>query len=229
MNTRNILCLPITFAFMFSAVGQPSISSIGIETGPSVTSVRGNEIIQRQNNSIGYAFNIFYQHHLNKIFSLHSSIGYERKGSEFSLVATDYTGMPIGKVHGYSRWNYLTMPVMIRATFGKRINYFVNAGPYIAYLLKQVYGNKAGVLPAGQTNNINNDQRIDFGISLGAGLSLPLTKNIALSFEARDNLGLYNVSKAKVINNGTIKHNSINVLFGILYALHSGNKKNQNS
>lgn len=225
INIKKIISLLIVF-ISSEAYAQTSKSNIGIEAGPSVISIRGNDIVKKYNEgSIGYAVNLVFQQKINKTFSLHTGIGFERKGSKFPLTATDLAGTPIGTLHGYSRWNYLTVPVLLRATFGKKGNYFVNAGPYVGYLVKQVFGNKAGVVAAGHTSNIVNDRRFDFGASLGAGLSIPVKERIALSFEARDNLGLYNVSKVKVINDGTIKHNTTNFLFGFMYGINSGKKK----
>lgn len=218
------------FIFFLSSLtyGQAGRSFIGIEAGPSLVSVRGNVIVENYDKiAMSYAINISYQHNLNNIFSLHTGIGYERKGARFSYTVTDFAGMPMGTSHGYSRWNYISVPVLLRATFGKKTNLFVNAGPYAAYLASQIYGNKAGIQPAAHTNNISNDRRFDFGASMGAGLFIPLKESIALSFEIRDNLGLYNVSKVKVINDGTIKHNTLNFLFGFSYALKSGRKKKQ--
>ncbi|OFY87282.1 MAG: hypothetical protein A3F72_17445 [Bacteroidetes bacterium RIFCSPLOWO2_12_FULL_35_15] len=36
-----------------------------------------------------------------------------------------------------NHFDYLTVPILLRATFGKRIKYFANAGMFFGYLIKQ--------------------------------------------------------------------------------------------
>jgi hypothetical protein len=200
--------------------GQTNRFDIGVEGGPSLISLRGNEIIDQYHKpTIGFSAGLFFQFNFKKIVSLRTNIAFERKGSVATMQTTDNNGNPLGEVTTHTNFDYLTLPVLVRATFGKKVQFFVNAGPYFGYLIKQTFVREGDNDPTTTTDNSFRDKRFDTGISTGLGLSIPFKTNFAFSFEARNNLGLYNVSGTTVVNNGTIKTNSTNILLGFVYKL----------
>jgi Outer membrane protein beta-barrel domain len=115
---------------------------------------------------------------------------------------------------------YLPFNTKIKSKiFGQKVQFFVNAGPYFGYLIKQTFVRTGDNIPTTTSNNTSLNNWFDTGISTGLGLSVPIKTKFAFSFEVRNNLGLYNVSDVPAINNGTIKTNSINFLFGFTYKL----------
>lgn len=106
---------------------------------------------------------------------------------------------------------------MLRITFGQKMKYFFNAGPFMGYALKQT-----SLVEFPTSERIESDYKEfskpwDFGLSAGAGIIISLGPKTDLNFEVRNNLGLVNTSKAPVIENGSIKTNSLNFLFGFSY------------
>lgn len=134
---------------------------------------------------------------------------------------TDISGNPLGKITITinTNFDYLTLPILVRATFGKKVQFFLNAGPYFGYLIKQTFVSKGTNFPTTTSDNTSLDKRFDTGISTGLGISVPIKTKFAFSFEIRNNLGLFNVSAVPVANNGTIKTNSTNFLLGFTYKL----------
>jgi len=97
-----------------------------------------------------------------------------------------------------SNFYYLGIPILLQFNFGKKVGCFINIGPNLNFLLK---GEKVPI-----TNNSSElkstfiASKVDFGLTAGIGLLLPLKENYALTLEARNNLGLkpvYNDQKSR--------------------------------
>ena len=217
----NIKSVFIALAFLTAgtAYGQASSFEIGIEGGPSLISLRGNETINNHHKTtIGYSAGFSLQYNFKKIISLRTNIAYEKKGSIVRAERTDIYGNSLGEIDIHTNFDYLTLPVLVRVTFGENVQYFINAGPYFGHLIKQTFVSED--YNGQQTiDNTFNDKRFDVGISTGLGISIPIKTKFSASFEIRNNLGLYNVSEVPVLNNGRIKTNSTNFLFGFAYKL----------
>ncbi len=217
-NLKALYLLLLYFTVVVTAYGQTNKLEIGVEGSPSLIFLYGNEFIANNHKpSIGFTGGVFFQFNFKKTFSLRTNIAFERKGN--ALNADDITnefGDPLGKIKLNTHLNYLTLPILARATFGKKIQFFINAGPYFGYLINEsvVFKGK-NIL----TTNSNTSlyKRFDTGIATGLGLSIPIKSKFAISFETRNNLGLYNISALPIVNNETIKTNSTNFLFGFTY------------
>ena len=198
--------------------GQTNKYEYGIEGGPSLISLHGNQVISEFHNStIGFSSGLFFQYNFKKIISLRTNLAYERKGSTIKGKALDDSGNSLGDVRGNLNFDYLTLPILVRATFGKRIMYFVNTGPYLGYLLKQTIVSRGEKIPTTTKDDTSLYKKIDLGVSAGLGLLVPYKQHFAFSLEVRNNLGLYNISPELVINGGSIKTNSTNLLLGLVY------------
>ena len=213
------------FGLLFLTVGgttygQTNKFDIGVAGAPSLIFLRGNDFIDNNHKpTIGFSGGLFFQYNFKKVVSLRTNIAFERKGSVLTSQTTDINGNPLGEFTTHTNFDYLTLPILVRATFGKKVQFFVNAGPYFGYLIKQTFVSKGGNIPTTTSDNTFSDKRFDTGISTGLGLSVPIKTKFAFSFEVRNNLGLYNVSAVPVSNNGTIKTNSTNFLLGFNYKL----------
>jgi len=108
---------------------------------------------------------------------------------------------------------------MLKYTLGtNKLRYFGNLGGYLGFLTK---ARNVLVGYEGQSKDdgliTEGNQNIDFGISGGLGLQYALNNRISLELEIRNNLGLYNISKLPIHNDGTNKLNSTNLLIGVNY------------
>jgi len=97
-------------------------------------------------------------------------------------------------VDGTANFNltYLEMPLLCVVNVTQRVNF--QFGPYLAYLLDGKVTNKSNVnlFNFEQNMNVNNYNRVDAGIVLGAGIDID-----AITMGARYNLGLTKVGKPR--------------------------------
>lgn len=231
-NTIMIKIKSTLFGLLFiigaTTYGQTNKFDVGVEGSPSLISLRGNDFIDEFHEStIGFSGGFFLQYNVNKVVSLRTNIAYERKGSNVSFQISDTNGNFLGEGTNHTNLNYLILPILARATFGERIKYFLNVGPYFGYLINQTVVIKGDNIPTTRDKNMYNLKRFDTGISTGLGLSYPIKTKYALSLEIRNNLGLYNLSAVTMPNNESIKTNSVNFLLGLTYSMapKSSNKK----
>ena len=205
------------------------VLDLGVEGGPSVIFLYGDKFFsQHEKPACGFSGAFFVQYNFPKVLSVRTNIAFERKGNMTSgiLEATDQNGYNLGSYNYRINNNsdYLTLPILVRATFGDKIKLFINAGPYLGALLNdelvtRTNGEKYG-LPAKVSKNVTNESnRLDIGLTTGIGLEVPIKKGFSLSFEARNNTGLYNTANQPLVYNGTRKNNSTNFLLGFSYAL----------
>ena len=224
MNKLQNLVL-ITLIFSSSLIfGQTNKFEVGLEMGPSLISLRGNDILENHKDlSFGFSSGLTFQYNFPKFLSIRTNISFERKGLTTKGMATDEYGNEIGEITFHSNFNYLTVPLLGRLTIGKKIKFFVNAGPYVGYLIKQKDVTEAfGDNPKTETDNTDNFEKLDFGITTGLGASFPIYNRLLISLEIRNNLGLTNISSVPVVNDGVIKTNSTNFLIGVAYKFGTG-------
>jgi hypothetical protein len=208
---NNCVALLVLFFISASSFGQLKKLAVGYEKGLSLVSMRGNFVVENsQKSKLGFTIGVFLQYNFNANLALRTNISFERKGCAFgSHTGYDSAGNP-ASVKSFSRFDYLCLPILVRAGFGKKYRIFINAGPYIGYLLGQADVTKINGEKSIE-KHIANFNKADLGVSGGAGVEIPL-KRYVLSFEIRDNLGLSNISKLPVMDDGSIKTNALNFL-----------------
>jgi hypothetical protein len=217
---RLLLIILSVLSFETIAAQKAPTLEFGAEFGPGMASLRGNNIIDQYHKSkLSYSTGIFFQYNFRSFLSLHISAAYENKGSKLKGPVYDNLGNLIGIMTGHTDYHYLSFPLLAKASFGKKIKFFLLAGPYISYLLKQTSKSKIDNSLYTSTDNTQNYKRVDLGISLGAGLAIPVSPEWKFLLEARDNVGLQNVSAVPIINNGTIKTTTFTFLLGFAYTL----------
>lgn len=132
--------------------------------------------------------------------------------------------------------DYLELPVMAKLSWGKTLGFYVNAGPYVGYLLSAkektsgtstIYEDSKGQMPltvqgypvppqdfTSTTDVTSSIKRWNVGITGGAGLSWRLDRSDKLFLDARFEYGLINIQRYS--DDGT--NNTGNVLFSLGYA-----------
>jgi hypothetical protein len=113
-----------------SVFAQSSKLSLGIVGGAGISNAIHLE------PGFGYTSMIDLQYNLSKIFSVNVGFGYEKKSANDDILVADTSGQPLYDLTISQDFEFLTMPVLVRANFGSKINYFVNVGPSFNYLLK---------------------------------------------------------------------------------------------
>ncbi len=203
-------------------VKRPQIK-IGIEAGPGLTHLRGNDYIEANYmNTIGYAAGLSLQIRAPKsIFSFKSNIFYERKGAmSDDLFFVNSSGNVTGVSHNKITLTYITIPAMLRINTNTKLSFFINVGGFVGFLLKEedIIGAKDTV-PEIKINNTANDNKLDGGFCVGAGFTIPLLDKFTASLEIRDNIGVYDINNTPRTKGGTVQTNSLNFLVGFSYLL----------
>lgn len=190
-----------TFKWEFGLEGGAGIRTLRIDPEyPSLITKAG----------VSFTGGIAGQYNLNDIWSVKLGAAYEKKGS--NIERTDILTM--GKVN----FDYISIPLLLKAKFGKKIEFFVNAGPYLGILLSSYNRLDANSnFPETETNTDSTTKKTDFGISAGIGVEIPVGRSGALTIEVRDNFGLSNISKSKETNAPEIKTNTVNFMIGYVF------------
>jgi len=197
---------------------------LGTEVGPNIAFLYGNTMLFDYNvPGFGFSTGISFQYNFKKIFSLKTNVFFERKTEcrKGQIEIYDELGNSLGMGKGHTNFDYIILPVLFRINIGNQIKFFVNVGPYFGLLLQE---KEIGKVPGKDKITVLRywNKQFDMGMSLGIGVLFPIISRYAISLEYRDNLGLINISKLPVYNNGTIKTNSINLLLG--FAIKIGGK-----
>lgn len=221
MKLIKLFFLGILFLINYFSFGQSNKIDIGFEGSPSISSIRGNDLLKEyQKITIGFTSGLFFQLNINEPFSLRTNIAFEKKRILISVYATDEYGNT-GNLRTYGNFDYIIVPLLFKGTYGQKIKYFANVGPYIGVLLKQTMVTKLLTNKNFEQDDTHTYKPYDYGVTCGIGILYPLKKNLSISFELRENLGLYDILKPSdlYIEKDEIKTNSINFLFGISYHL----------
>lgn len=215
--------------FGLSIPAQTNFVTIGVEGALGLASLRGNEFIDEfHNTKIGPSFGICIDYKFNKTFSLRSGTYYELKGSSFKFEAQDQSGQPLGTVHGSLNLHYLTIPLLIRTSVGNKVNYFINTGPYIGFLIQPTtHFDAIKNIPEINSDETKSYKNIDIGLSVGIGFNYSISNKLALSFEVRDNLGLTSINENQLFHDGSIKTNAFYFIIGYYYKFYNS-KSNTN-
>ncbi len=199
-----LLCASLTF-------GQTNRVAIGFETGSSLVLLYQNNVFD--DLAWGFSSGLAFQYNSTNHTSIGTGISLERKVFTVHATLTDISGKELGEMTFHPTYDYLTIPLLVRQTLGKKNNYFVNAGPYLGYLINQTNVS----LPQPETN-----KRFDLGLITGFGMLFPVDKNLFLSLELRNNLELVGSDYIPEVNGHTPKTNATFLLFGIGYGFLPG-------
>jgi hypothetical protein len=215
---RIITLVALLSGFILLLRAQENRFNGGIEAGPGVTLLYGNQILKAWNRpDAGCAAGLSFQYNFEKIVSIRTGIDYQHEGSAVKINYNNPFG-PSTPLTGHNILNYLVVPVFARVSFVKKIRFFMNVGPYLGILLKATEEtDPANGFPKSKSDYTKNLKRVDVGLSVGPGIAVPIKENFEISFEARNNVGLLNISTRTVYGNGSIKTFATNFLFGFEY------------
>lgn len=222
---KKITLLLFTISLItFKTTAQESKIKFGIHGGPNYSTLWGFDSYADLNSGLAYVFGISLQYQIQENLSIKTDLNYERKtqkSKSYIEILDPESSLPPGTYHVKSTayLNYITLPILLKYNFSKDKSFYVNAGPYLGYLLKS--GIKTQVNIPGETNYDEEDTKykksMDFGFTAGIGKEFQLNENHQFYIELRDNLGLSNISKTEVMNGGSIKTNSVNLLVGYTF------------
>jgi len=240
-----LLCL--LFATEGEAFGNQS--RIGMHGGPSIPSIEGgtNEVSQGYTSRVGPYFGVFLDYEMREHFSLRGEINYASQGGQRNgmqpILPDPSLPVPSGTALYASFDNetildYLEIPFMARLTWGGARRFFVDAGPFIGFLIRAktvtsgsslLYTNASGTplvvppdyqpLPAadfgGEINVRQDINSTNAGIAGGVGLETPLGPG-DIVFSVHFSYGLTNIQKDTELN-GKNNTGALAVIIGYSY------------
>lgn len=199
-------CYTQQYQFELSATAGPGFACIW--GAPAKNEFKEQQLIPSFHAGIGLQFNA------RKIFSLRTGVFVERKGFTLPISSFDKDGNTV--IYKYqSKYNYVTIPLLLRFSIGKRIQFFAQAGGFVSALFRSHIQLKELGL-----NQINPSgyRYVDAGFSGGLGLKGYITPRLSLSFEVINNTGFMPIIKNTQNKEQHLKNNSTNFLFSIGYA-----------
>lgn len=216
-KTQKIMITAILLFVSTNLLAQTSKWTIGLEGGAAIGSLYGNKAYKDiYQPRLAYYSGLTIQYQLKPKLSIKSGLGNELKGAKIDLLLFDGIGQELGNQIIFVDYNYLTIPLLFRFDFFKKnsLQAFVNGGPYTSYLISSKLK-----YPYREEDLINSTRRFDAGLVAGAGTSIAFNERFIISVELRNHLGVLNLSKMTMVNNGAIKHNSLQMLLGLQYQL----------
>jgi hypothetical protein len=208
----------IVFTLLFAAflVGNSFAQSklkVGFNGGLTYSSFRGNPQIETLDAGVDFLVGVSFEYQLKERLSLVANINYDRK------TATDNPYIEIfpspddpsfyGRVKIKFKNQFISLPILLKYKFGPRNSLYINGGPFMSYMLKSELWNDYDEVNSDQTDNYKT---LDFGLVFGFGKTFKLKNNTEINVEIRENLGLSNISNVPVVDNGSIKTNSLNLI-----------------
>jgi hypothetical protein len=237
-----------------TGAGSAGVVKLGAHGGLCIPNIRGSDtdifsrgFTSRQGPFFGIGADIALTHNMSLLTEFNStSQGGLRRGLQpitidlppelpvppDTLLYADFRNETI--------LDYLEVSFLDRLTFGRKLRFFVNLGPYAGYLVRAravtsgtsaLYLDKEATMPiivppatdplvidlGADTNVIDSLKRTNFGLAGGAGIAYPLGA-LDLTLEARFQLGLTTIQK-DVASSGKSQTGAVVISLGILVPL----------
>ena len=191
---------------------------LAIQAGATYSNLRGNEEVDKFKYDINFLVGVSMEVPLSEKVSFLTNLNYERKTAKkdvnIYIFNDEFDPMfepPYKNVTERATLSYISVPIDIRYYFGSKKNIYINAGPTISFYIDDVFTFDGEV--ENEYSGESDFKALDFGANLGIGMKFPLGSN-TLFAELRDNLGLTNIADMPIINDGSIKTNSFNLIVG---------------
>jgi Outer membrane protein beta-barrel domain len=207
-----------------------SQNRIGIQGGINYSIFRGYDISSFEPGyfeTIGFGFlgGVYYEYQFEENLCLKLELNFERKtqkGNNFISLTDLNLETNYYQYNTNINLNYLVLPILLKYNFSDENSFYINGGPFIGYLLNSYFTNDSEDIEGFSNENFDSTflyNRTDFGFSLGFGKTFDLNDENSIFLELRGNLGLTNISKVKVIDDGSIRTGSINFTFGYSFGI----------
>ncbi len=222
---------------------------LGVHGGlsiPDLSGGKGNALSTGYTSRLAGNFGLNSDFGITKKFSIAVELNYAGQGGKHDGVQA-ITNLPAqyqsylqpgqyfyGNFKNTAALDYLELPILARLTWGKTWKFYVNAGPYIGYLLhaeEKTKGSSYIYEDAGATQlisptpedfnantNITSDiHKFNVGISGGVGLAYPFGRN-EIFLDVRGEYGFLNIQKSSADG----KDHTGNALLSLGYSFRLG-------
>ena len=218
----------ILFFFLSGVILSQEKNSLGINSGITYSDFRGNNFFDDYEKGFDFLIGISFDFKLKDRLFISTDLNYERKSTNKLYELNNLVGSSGGTIIIYgtpfgenppdkpeykfrTRFEYITIPVLIKYFISENKDFYINGGPYFGYLLntKNIDNGKESDL------DFNKDfNKIDLGFTIGFGYNLELNETNHISFELRNNLGLTKINSDDNSFFDSTKTNSLNLILG---------------
>ncbi len=193
--------------FLFSttlSIAQTGKFSVSVEGGPSVSYIYKNSLpAESFKPTVGGYAGVLFNYRFKKHFALETGLAWEQKGTKFykALASVIYNLQPSAVANEYTyyadytfRFNYLTLPVMVKASFGRKLRFVASGGAYFSLLLSQTYVSNGHSNFLIDPSTYTEKKPYDLGLSGSLGIEIGVMKNAAISLKFSDHLSMINTN-----------------------------------
>ncbi|TVQ06949.1 MAG: PorT family protein [Bacteroidetes bacterium] len=200
---------------------QESKMAIGFQVAPSITSIRGNTLIDRYDSRFVFSPGITIDYKITNHISFNSGLAFERKGAKSNTRYLDnQTTFPTTSQDFKFHFDYLTLPLMFVYNTNTEVNFYIGGGNFLGFLVSEKINFSKPNDDVDDILGLNEStKKIDFGLSFLAGITTSVNNKLVLDIGLRDYMGLVNISRYYVVNNGAIKTNSYSLVIGLKYKI----------
>ena len=131
----------ITILFFSLVVNAQKKVNIGMLGGISSSNFYNQDVNYKTENLISYSLGGDIGYLINDNFSIRANLLYEEKGGVINMPLNFGNGVNIDPAIAIQQYttnlklNYLTFNLLARGSFGKKIKFIAEGGPYVGYLL----------------------------------------------------------------------------------------------
>ena len=209
----------ILFIFChFVSVSAQKPGLIEVEAAHLFTALGSNAGLAYDVSS-GLSFGVFFSKVLYEektaLFTLKTGLSFENRGAGVISRFIDQNGSNIREGYVYSKFNYLTVPVLIELyPFRKKI-LFMEAGFYFSYLAKHYFTeflyregsySESGELQDFRPSQPSQFKSYDIGFRFGIGIKINLSERSKLKMITHVSQGFTNILDDPQFEGKTMKH-----------------------
>lgn len=200
------------FLLFFSCAQLTAVAqrwSVGLQAGENLSTLTGDN----QNDfRLGFVAGVNASHYLSKNIVLRLELNLERKGAKPELNSNP--DIPdVNAVTDYS-FDYLSLPLLLRYTAGKKVRWVAGGGPSFNYLLRERVQ-----FQDGGRNDTDQYRRVDVDFIAGLGAGVALGDKFTITLEGRGLFGLRKVNRTSGTAADLGRHLSWGLMAGLNYYL----------
>lgn len=188
-----------------------------------------------KNNSLMAGVSLKYK--FGKTFAWIADVLYERKGYNYndssSLNYRYFENDSPSKVNTQIDLDYIVIPILLNADFGKKYNLYISTGSYFGFVLDAKYYGETWETYITESSFSTHKEYVykniedkiwenDWGWVFNTGFQFPIFDRYKLDLEIRYNLGIKNIFKESDIsglNDDYFKNRSLSVSLGLIIPL----------
>jgi hypothetical protein len=180
----------------------------------------GGKVLKENEIQYTYSAGLGADYKINSLITLKTVLFFDREFVKNDIYGTDERNMPIHIGNISYNYDYLILPILGSFSTQGKVTLHFDAGPYFGYLLNQKTKISYNIyIPPQNIEGKGIRKQFDFGINIATGTCFPITKKVLFDLGFQANFGLINISENQDADNGSIKTNSIGLLFGIKYKI----------